>query len=122
MSSSLLKTFYCPPDSDDLESEPDLATRMLDLDLDDEKCIWEKLTADEKKEFRKLVATGDIINIIPDREPWWKILKKNLLIQESSADKFDYKKICPALPPKIPDLATLTVSWLKQVFEVYWYQ
>ncbi|KAK6625075.1 hypothetical protein RUM43_005366 [Polyplax serrata] len=93
---------------DDADSEPDLASRLSDLNLDDVDAIWEKLTPSERKDFRKLVATGEIIKILPAWEPWWIVKRKNMLIQECDSEEFNCQEICPKICSTIPKLATLT--------------
>lgn len=69
----------------------DLAERLQDVDLNDANAVWQKLTADEQKDFEQLVQTGDISAIVPEYEPWW-IVAAPLLIEEvvvSQADNND---------------------------------
>ena len=56
-------------DSDDDE---ELSERMADVDLDDADAIWRRLTPGERKEFGRLVDTGDISKMVPEFKPWWE--------------------------------------------------
>ncbi|KAJ6635083.1 Zinc finger HIT domain-containing protein 2 [Pseudolycoriella hygida] len=71
-------------DSDDDEelTELDLTTRLSGIDLDNADAIWSKLTSDEKHEFEKIAASGDVMNLLPPYEAWWTKGKK--LIEEIS--------------------------------------
>ena len=57
---------------DGLISGEDLEERLegLNLDKDTEK-IWEKLTADEKREFQQAVDDGYIGSLVDTWVPWW---------------------------------------------------
>ena len=56
-------------DSDD---DDELSERMAGVDLDDADAIWGHLTPGERKEFERLVDTGDISKMVPEFKPWWE--------------------------------------------------
>ncbi len=61
----------------------DLNTRLDGIDLNNADAIWSKLTSDEKHEFEKIATSGDVMNLLPQYEPWWTKEKK--LIEEITA-------------------------------------
>ncbi|EEB15467.1 hypothetical protein Phum_PHUM369840 [Pediculus humanus corporis] len=89
-------------DSDDSTCSNDLATRMENVNLDDDENVWTKLTSEEKREFRKVIASGNILNLIPDSDPWWISLKKKVLIQECDNDNINDQSSYPPV-----------ISWFK---------
>lgn len=109
-----------PLDSDDEEAEPpDLSDRFANVNLDDTDEIWEKLTEEEKKEFKNLLKSGDITKILPEWEPWWLVNKNRPLVCNVDED-FDWKNHCPPVPDDIPPLTELTVSALQAIFTNYY--
>lgn len=86
-------------DSDDDEgvateviSCTDLAERLQNVDLNDANAVWQKLTAQEQKDFEALVQTGDISSIVPEYKPWW-IVDAPLLIEDITEDNNEQKQI-----------------------------
>lgn len=57
-------------DSDD-EDDTDLADRLKGIDLDNGDAVWEKLTDAEREQFKSLVDSGDIMGLLPEKEPWY---------------------------------------------------
>ena len=55
-------------DSDD---DDDLSERLEGIDLDDADEVWKRLTPEERAEFQKMCATGNIQDLVPDFVPWW---------------------------------------------------
>lgn len=47
--------------------------------------------------------------MIPDWEPWWKMKKRKLLVQEVNDDHID-EIIYPCIPSDIPKLCSISVS------------
>lgn len=72
-----------PVDTEVIECS-DLAERLQNVDLNDANAVWEKLTAEEQKDFETLVQSGDISTIVPEYKPWW-IVEAPLLIEEVTA-------------------------------------
>ena len=61
-------------EEDHLDSDDDdeLSDRMAGVDLDDADAIWKGLTPGERKEFERLVDSGDISKMVPEFKPWWE--------------------------------------------------
>lgn len=82
-------------DSDDQEAYViecrDLAERLKNVDLNDANAVWQKLTAEEQKDFEKLVHNGDISAIVPEYKPWW-IVEAALLIEDVTETTSDDDK------------------------------
>lgn len=57
-------------DSDD-EDGTDLADRLKGVNLDNGDAVWDRLTDAERQQFKNLVNTGDIFNLLPKKEPWY---------------------------------------------------
>jgi hypothetical protein len=92
-------------DSDD--DELDLADRVAGLDLDDADAIWNNLTETERKEFERLVETGDIEKMVPKFEAWWeKKADEKFVIVVGEGDKEfeDIMKACPEIDTSFPPL------------------
>uniref|UniRef100_A0A1Y1LQ69 HIT-type domain-containing protein n=1 Tax=Photinus pyralis TaxID=7054 RepID=A0A1Y1LQ69_PHOPY len=60
-----------PLDSDDDEECESLATRLKNVDLDDTKEVWKRLTGDERQEFEAFLKSGDVSKLVPRWTPWW---------------------------------------------------
>ncbi|KAL7025254.1 hypothetical protein ACKWTF_013419 [Chironomus riparius] len=58
-------------DSDD-SFEGDLGDRLDGIDLNNADAVWDKLTKDEKEEFKSIVYNGEIENIVDPVDLWWK--------------------------------------------------
>ena len=72
-------------DSDD---DDELSDRMAGVDLDDADAIWKLLTPGERKEFERLVDTGDISKMVPEYKPWWEFRCLIILSQHNSFTNF----------------------------------
>jgi len=102
-------------DSDD---EPDLAIRLSAVDLDDADQVWSNLSADERRDFERLVQTGDIFTLVPEFSPWWlkfqkKANKKKKSIQivgetDNDSDGGDIGNLLPEVERNIPTLTSIT--------------
>ncbi|VDM19179.1 unnamed protein product [Hydatigera taeniaeformis] len=66
------------------EDDPgDLSERLKGIDMtsgdiDTEK-VWELLSTKEKREFHRLLATGNIYAIVPTWTPWWQSAAQKLV-------------------------------------------
>ncbi|XP_067004554.2 zinc finger HIT domain-containing protein 2 [Anabrus simplex] len=87
-------------DSDD-ECDPDLATRLSGVNLDDADSVWENLTPAEQQAFEEMLRSGNVTNLIPKWEPWWMYRKEESLIEEigkgTKEKKQNYQELCPPL-------------------------
>lgn len=57
-------------DSDDDEGI-DLADRLENVNLNDGDAVWEKLTDAERQEFQNILDSGDILGMVPIKDPWY---------------------------------------------------
>lgn len=89
-------------DSDDEPEEAgDLAERLGEVDLNDADAVWERLTDEEKQEFKSIVYNGEIEKIVESVEPWWRQKLEDRLVRDLQEDALKVKKIlksCPKLP------------------------
>jgi len=72
-------------EDDDLDSDDDddLAERLEGVDLEDADQVWTRLTPEERAEFEKMCATGNIQNLVPEFVPWWDPRKNEVkLVQD----------------------------------------
>ncbi|KAI8130790.1 hypothetical protein FF38_12569 [Lucilia cuprina] len=93
-------------DEDDDNDEEDIAERLKDIDINDADEVWQKLTAAEKEEFKKLVSTGDIMKLMPDFKPWW-IRKENSKIVVLSTNEDPEKNNVPKVVDNIAKYSTI---------------
>lgn len=81
---------------DDDNDEDDIAERLKDIDINDADEVWQRLTNEEKEEFKKLVSTGEIMKLMPDFKPWW-LKKENskivVLTTKEDSEQTDIPKI-----------------------------
>ncbi|KAL5970243.1 Zinc finger HIT domain-containing protein 2 [Taenia solium] len=66
------------------EDDPvDILERLKDIDLTSENIdtekIWKLLSNEEKREFHRLLATGNIYAIVPAWSPWWQSASRKLV-------------------------------------------
>lgn len=68
-------------DSDDSEddNQEDLLDRMENVDLNDSDIVWDRLNEEEKTDFKNKISTGEIIEYLPNWDPWWIKTTKNLI-------------------------------------------
>lgn len=100
-------------DSDDDEPADDddenLSERLEGININDPDAVWERLTANERKEFEKIIQTDELYSIIPTYEPWWCTIK---LIEEittpSSSSSSSSKNNVPQIVPAIKDFNTIS--------------
>lgn len=93
------------PDSGEEEEDEgaDLLERLKSVDINDAEQVWSHLTANERKEFESLLATGEIMKLVPSFNPWWTTTKsKRRLIEEiPEADVSDSASKLSSLKPSV---------------------
>ncbi|XP_061386715.1 zinc finger HIT domain-containing protein 2 [Musca vetustissima] len=88
--------------------ELDIAERLKDVDINDADEVWEHLTAEEKEEFKKLLATGDIMKLVPDFRPWWlKDAKNSKIVDISNKKEEPSHWTMPAIYENIAKFSTI---------------
>ncbi|XP_055643703.1 zinc finger HIT domain-containing protein 2 [Toxorhynchites rutilus septentrionalis] len=100
-------------DSDDGEVEPELIDRMEGVNLNDADAIWNRLTEEERNEFRSMLESGDVSQIMPMLEPWWLVDYKVELVQSISThtlSKGEQELIqrCPPIKKGIKRFSTIS--------------
>ncbi|XP_030371603.1 zinc finger HIT domain-containing protein 2 [Scaptodrosophila lebanonensis] len=80
--------------------ECDIAARLQGIDINDAEEVWSRLTTVEQQEFQKLIASGDIMKLMPDYKPWWSKSKnsKIVVILAQNEDKSDVPELCKNIP------------------------
>ncbi|ALC46714.1 CG31223 [Drosophila busckii] len=75
--------------ADEEEQLVDIADRLKGIDINDADEVWSRLTEEERQEFQKLIANGDIMKLMPDYKPWWSKPKdsKIVVITKEPEDK-----------------------------------
>jgi len=95
-------------DSDDDEDPLDLAERLQGVNLDDAAETWAILTKEERRQFSELLQSGDVSNILPEWNPWWKYKVKTKKIQEiGEAEDRSYIEKCPEVIQNIPSFGAI---------------
>ncbi len=94
-------------DSDDSEddNQEDLLDRMENVDLNDSDIVWDRLNEKEKTDFQKKISTGEIIEYLPNWDPWWIKTAKNLIEDLDIPQSSDI----PPMKNGIPLLSTMMV-------------
>ncbi|XP_005186078.3 zinc finger HIT domain-containing protein 2 isoform X1 [Musca domestica] len=88
--------------------ELDIAERLKDVDINDADEVWEHLTQEEKEEFKKLLATGDIMKLVPDFRPWWlKDNKTSKIVDISKKNEGDCHRNIPPIYENIATFSTI---------------
>lgn len=99
-------------DSDDDENEhADLAERLAEVDLNNADAIWEKLTDEEKQEFKSIVYNGEIEKIVQPVEPWWKLHLEEKAVVDLQEEELKVKEIlkkCPKVPNDVKDFQKIS--------------
>lgn len=91
-------------DSDEL----DIAERLKDIDINDADEVWEHLTQEERNEFKKLVASGDIMKLLPDYKPWWLKQNNQSKIVDITTKKEEENQLnIPAIYENIPQFSSI---------------
>ncbi|KAK5638123.1 hypothetical protein RI129_012418 [Pyrocoelia pectoralis] len=93
-------------DSDDDEECESLSARLENVDLDDTKEVWNRLTNDERQEFEAFLKSGDVSKLVPKWIPWW-CTEDNTKIQELS-ELAGYKENCPKILESVTSFNSLT--------------
>ena len=94
-------------DSDDSDSETELAERLRGIDLDDSEAIWARLTPAERDEFRRQAAAGDIA--AEPWRPWWTLRAERPKVTEVGAEMTpEFVTAAPPLLTHVPPLTALT--------------
>lgn len=100
-------------DSDDESEGGDLAERLAEVDLNNADAVWERLTDEEKQEFKSIVYNGEIDKIVQPVEPWWKLKLEDKLVrdlQEESIKVDDILKQCPKVQHDIKDFKKISTK------------
>ncbi|XP_070551490.1 zinc finger HIT domain-containing protein 2-like isoform X2 [Ptychodera flava] len=106
-------------DSDDDVGES-IEERLAGLDLDkDTDALWERLTTDERNEFKQLMKEGKLGGLVTVWRPWWKAQDKKLIKEfnlenesreDNPEESGDVVCQCPKVLEKIPKLTELLRS------------
>ena len=106
-------------DSEELDSDDevndggDLADRLAEVDLNNAEAIWERLTDEEKQEFKSLVHNGEIEKIVESFEPWWTQKLDEKLVSDIKKDEKDIQDLlatCPKVPTNIKDFQKISTK------------
>lgn len=83
----------------------DIAERLKGIDINDADEVWSRLNIEEQQEFQKLIANGDIMNLMPDYKPWWcKTKNSKIVVVNSSANN---AVNMPAIEKNIPKFSSI---------------
>lgn len=93
---------------DDASEEGDLADRLAEVDLNNADEIWERLTEEEKQEFKSIVYNGEIEKIVKPVEPWWKLKLETKLVKDIQQDELRIKEILKKCPKPQADIKDFT--------------
>jgi len=93
-------------DSDDDPDEEDLADRLKGIDLNDAEAVWAQLSKTEQSEFKKLIQSGQVEDLLPEWDPWWVSKPVEEVESESTAsgapeiieDVPAFKDLCKSKP------------------------
>lgn len=80
-----------------------LADRLAGVDLDDTAEVWRRMTAGERRQFERLVASGQAHDLLDAWQPWWlgsEVQLTPTLVHQSASQR-------PAVPANLPALPTL---------------
>lgn len=101
-------------DSDDEQCDGgDLADRLAEVDLNNADAIWERLTDEEKQEFKSIVYNGEIDKIVQTMEPWWKLRLEPKLVKDVKEDELKAEEIlkkCPKIPTEIKNFSKISTK------------
>lgn len=101
-------------DSDDNESDGgDLADRLAEVDLNNADAVWDRLTDEEKQEFKSIVYNGEIEKIVQAMEPWWKHRLEAQLVRDVEEEQTKVKellKLCPKVCKDIKDFQKISTK------------
>ncbi|KAH8381236.1 hypothetical protein KR093_000306 [Drosophila rubida] len=93
------------------QDDEDIAARLKGIDINDADEVWSRLTLKEQNEFQKLIASGDIMKLMPDYKPWWSKPKhsKIVVINASAEQQVNAPEIQKNIP-KFTDICKKTPS------------
>ncbi|XP_051863587.1 zinc finger HIT domain-containing protein 2 [Drosophila albomicans] len=94
-----------------VEDDEDIAARLKGIDINDADEVWSRLTMEEQQEFQKLIASGDIMKLMPDYKPWWSKPKnsKIVVINAPTEQQLNVPEIQENIP-KFTDICKKTPS------------
>ncbi|KAH8408777.1 hypothetical protein KR215_012078 [Drosophila sulfurigaster] len=94
-----------------VEDDEDIAARLKGIDINDADEVWSRLTMEEQQEFQKLIASGDIMKLMPDYKPWWSKPKnsKIVVINAPTEQQLNVPEIQKNIP-KFTDICKKTPS------------
>ena len=83
----------------------DLDERLEGLDLDkDSDLIWSRLNTQEQEQFKMMLRSGTLGNVIEPWEPWWNNKLSKKLIHEISGDDLGSEKEENSMPHILENL------------------
>ncbi|XP_023172845.2 zinc finger HIT domain-containing protein 2 [Drosophila hydei] len=85
---------------EEMDEVVDMAARLKGIDINDADEVWSRLTTEEQQEFQKLIASGDIMKLMPDYKPWWCKPKNSKIVILPSAT--DTEVAIPEIQKNIP--------------------
>lgn len=97
-------------DSDDETEHADLADRLAEVDLNNAEAVWERLTDEEKQEFKSIVYNGEIEKFVQPVEPWWKLHLDDKPVRDLEVEEKEVLEIlkkCPKEAKEIKDFAKM---------------
>lgn len=102
-------------DSDDNASEEgaELADRLAEVDLNNADAVWDRLTDEEKQEFKSIVYNGEIEKIVKNVEPWWALKLEVKMVSDVQADEAKEGEIlerCPKVRADIKDFQDISTK------------
>ncbi|CRK88845.1 CLUMA_CG002561, isoform A [Clunio marinus] len=101
-------------DSDDDESDVgDLEERLAEVNLNNADAVWDKLTDEEKQEFKSIVFNGEIDKIVQPVKPWWNNhLDEKLVrdIQEDERKITEILKECPKVFANVKEFQKISTK------------
>ncbi|XP_034485991.1 zinc finger HIT domain-containing protein 2 [Drosophila innubila] len=93
--------------TEEADEDVDIAARLKGIDINDADEVWSRLTTEEQQEFQKLIASGDIMKLMPDYKPWWcKPKNSKIVVLDSPTDMPEIQKNIP----KFSDICKKTPS------------
>lgn len=96
---------------DDVRETVDLADRLSEVDLNNADAVWERLTDEEKQEFKSIIYNGEIEKIVKNVESWWKLKLEVKMVNDIQANETKVKEIikkCPKVHGNIKDFRSFS--------------
>ncbi|CAD6992582.1 unnamed protein product [Ceratitis capitata] len=95
-------------DDDETQDVDDIAARLQNVDINDANEVWERLTSEERAEFKKMVECGDIMKLLPGYKPWWIASKKPKIVEiKSVKDNLHDYTLGPVIEKNIPKFSII---------------